>query len=297
MKIRFYKRQEIANDKWDALIDASFNGSIYAKSWYLDSTCKHWGAFIAENYTIAMPVPYVKKYGLRFVLAPFFLQQLGVFSKEQLSSDTIALFEKRLRLFSPYVSYSFNSSFAAYSFLLSRDQKANHTINIACSYEELFKNYRRNTKRNLKKGVNAGLVVKSSEQIDAYLTLVRASLHTEVEGIKPYHYDNIRKIAEESFARKCGELLEVTNSEGAMVAIGFFVQHRGRHTFLVCASSEEGKKNNAMYLIVDAYLKKHAGNAETFDFSGSNIPGVAYFNEGFGAVDVPYFVVNSRFFR
>jgi hypothetical protein len=58
--------------------------------------------------------------------------------------------------------------------------------------------------------------------------------------------------------------------------------------FSVCASSEQGKEHDAMYLLVDDQIKRSAGLKTWFDFSGSNLPGIAYFNQSFGAQAVTY---------
>ena len=73
-----------------------------------------------------------------------------------------------------------------------------------------------------------------------------------------------------------------------MLAAGWFVYTPERCLFLVCASTSEGKRNQAMYLLVDHVIRSKSGSGLIFDFTGSNIPGVAYFNSGFGAVKSYY---------
>ena len=38
-----------------------------------------------------------------------------------------------------------------------------------------------------------------------------------------------------------------------------------------------------MYLLVDHLIRNYAGTGLIFDFAGSDMPGVAYFNQGFGS--------------
>jgi hypothetical protein len=43
-----------------------------------------------------------------------------------------------------------------------------------------------------------------------------------------------------------------------------------------------------MYYLVDQQIEKYSGNFAVFDFSGSDIKGIAYFNASFGAQHYSY---------
>jgi hypothetical protein len=70
---------------------------------------------------------------------------------------------------------------------------------------------------------------------------------------------------------------------------GSFLFSLDRIIFSVCASSNESKKKQAIYMLVDEQIKKYANKYKWFDFSGSNLPGVAYFNSTFSALLVKYY--------
>jgi hypothetical protein len=84
------------------------------------------------------------------------------------------------------------------------------------------------------------------------------------------------------------EILGVYNRSRVLLAAGWFVYAADRCFFMVCASSPSGKDNESMYLLVDHVIRKKAGSHMLFDFTGSNSPGIAYFNAGFGAINMPY---------
>ena len=52
-----------------------------------------------------------------------------------------------------------------------------------------------------------------------------------------------------------------------------------------------GKKTRAVFRIMDDYIQCNAGSKLILDFAGSNIPGVAYWNLGFGAITQNYYAV------
>lgn len=87
--IRFLKRAEINDDLWNSCVENSEGGLIYAGTPYLD-TITDWNALVMENYGAVMPLPFRKKYGIRYLYQPAFCQQLGVIGEQQDSSDFIA---------------------------------------------------------------------------------------------------------------------------------------------------------------------------------------------------------------
>jgi hypothetical protein len=52
---------------------------------------------------------------------------------------------------------------------------------------------------------------------------------------------------------------------------------------LIGGSSEIGKRNGSFYMLTDAAIRDHAGSGRVFRFEGSDIKGVAFFNQQFGA--------------
>ena len=84
--IQFFTRKEIDIQKWNECIDNAANGLIYAYSYYLDAVCNNWDAIVINNYEAVMPLPWRKKYGLRYVYQAAFIQRLGIFGNNFLHS-------------------------------------------------------------------------------------------------------------------------------------------------------------------------------------------------------------------
>ena len=83
--IQHLKHDQIDKWKWDETIKHSFNGTIYAYSWYLDIVCPGWEALIKNDHEYVMPLTAGKKYGVDYIYPPFFSQQLGIFSNSKLN--------------------------------------------------------------------------------------------------------------------------------------------------------------------------------------------------------------------
>ena len=54
--IKYLEHEEIDLKKWDATIDASPNGMVYAKSWYLDIVSPGWEGLVNEDYNAVFPL-------------------------------------------------------------------------------------------------------------------------------------------------------------------------------------------------------------------------------------------------
>ncbi len=94
--IRYIKYEDIDKDQWDDCISHSFNGNIYAYSWYLDVVAEQWDALIENDYERVFPLTWKKQFGVKFLYQPFFTQQLGVFSKNILTVKNVEEFIKAI---------------------------------------------------------------------------------------------------------------------------------------------------------------------------------------------------------
>jgi hypothetical protein len=94
--------------------------------------------------------------------------------------------------------------------------------------------------------------------------------------------------------QSAGEIVGVYTPADELIAAGWFITILGSCLFQVCASTEKGKENQAMYMLVNHMITKHAGSGLVFDFAGSNIPGIAYFNSGFGSTSSYYPVITRN---
>ncbi|MDP4600608.1 MAG: hypothetical protein NWS84_05650, partial [Polaribacter sp.] len=85
--ILYLKRAALDVEKYDLCIENSIQSRIYAFSWYLDIVADHWDVLVLNDYEAVMPLPWKKKFGLKYITQPYFCQQLGIFSKEEISEE------------------------------------------------------------------------------------------------------------------------------------------------------------------------------------------------------------------
>jgi hypothetical protein len=61
-----------------------------------------------------------------------------------------------------------------------------------------------------------------------------------------------------------------------------------RIIYSFAASDIHARENGAMFLLIDMFIKEHAGHPLILDFEGSSDPNVARFYKGFGAQETTF---------
>ncbi|RLD62641.1 MAG: hypothetical protein DRJ01_05795, partial [Bacteroidetes bacterium] len=159
MEIIHLKHNEIDKLKWDKCIIRSYNGIIYAFSWYLDVISSDWEALIVGDYDIIFPIIPKQKFFINYLYQPLFTQQLGVFSYKKLNSKIIEEFinaiPKKYIFFEINLNTFNNISNNKYKIT----QKVTHELDLIRPHEKLVQNYSTNTKRNINKAKKNDLKV------------------------------------------------------------------------------------------------------------------------------------------
>ncbi|MBN2763113.1 MAG: hypothetical protein JXR41_08495 [Bacteroidales bacterium] len=285
--IRYLPHNEIDRLKWDECIAGSSISLPYAFSWYLDIVSPGWDGLVSDDYQAVMPIPFKRKWSVNYIYKPYFAQQLGIFSAEapteKLCKDFILQIPSKFR----YAQTNLNESNPAVSDY-TRTLNTNHVIRVDRDYSDIHNGYSRNCRRNIRKAFDGGLRPVSDLDIHTFVRFIFNNLEHKVSKLDKAQSIMLEKIIAASQEKAGGELTGIYTPQHELCAAGFFMQTKDRQIFSVCASSEKGKHYDAMYMLVDEHIRKAAGIKKRFDFSGSNIKGIAYFNKSFGAEAVTY---------
>jgi hypothetical protein len=289
--IKYLPHKEIDISRWNSALENSANNIIYANSWYLDIVSPGWDALIMDDYKAVMPLTWKSKLGLKYIFKPFFIQQLGVFG-EDISSDIVEQF-----------LFSLPSHFRLADIVLNEmntldDQKFktkafnNFKLNIGDPYETIQKKYNRNCNRNIKKARSSGYSFTKKIKPDDLFSLLTNKVRDKTYNLDQHTKILFDQLINEALKNKSGEIVGLLDSSGNLVAAGLYLFSSDRLIFLLCGSTESGKENQAMYMLIDEQINRNAGKYLWYDFSGSNIPGIAYFNSTFGAKPYLYYLVS-----
>ncbi|MBN2349639.1 MAG: hypothetical protein JXJ22_12405 [Bacteroidales bacterium] len=292
--VEYIQHNEIDKKRWDQCIKSSGNELPYAYSWYLDLVSPGWDALILDNYNYVMPLCRKSKFGINYLFVPYFTQQLGIFSKSNISDDLVAMFLKSIPDIFRYADINLNEHNPLSDVLFSGKRNINYEVDLNRDYQDIFTSYSRNCKRNLKKANDAALEVREYYDPRLFVDFVRKNLEPQLRGLKSKHWRTLFNILITAEEKDTGEIYAVYTPNGTLCAAGSFLNTANRCIFSVCASTALGKNQQAMYCLVDYQINKYAQKKDIFDFSGSNLSGVAYFNRSFGAEEKFYNTVSRN---
>ncbi|HCT30627.1 MAG TPA: hypothetical protein DIW31_07795 [Bacteroidales bacterium] len=251
----------------------------YHLSWYLNITNPGWEALVDGDYENVMPLPVRRKYGMVYLIQPFLIQQLGVISARGKTSDAGEFLREASKIYR-YINLNLNRYNVCNNpeFLVS--DYNNHELNLNQSIAELEEKYSRRTKRNIGHAQESNLQlvdnITAKEFTDFKATHANPPLNNRFRSI-------LEDIVSHTIKNGTGRVLAAKNTKGELISAAFYFWFKNRIYLLVTVSSEEGKQTSTMHLILDRIIQENAGSNKILDFTGSNLEGVAYFNEGFGA--------------
>ena len=73
----------------------------------------------------------------------------------------------------------------------------------------------------------------------------------------------------------------------------FFITN-SRIYYVLAGNDPSGRPIAASHQLINAVIEKYAGKALILDFEGSDIPGIAFFFEGFGAKSEQYYYLHNN---
>jgi len=286
--VRYLTYKEIDREKWDRCIASSLLPLPCALSWWLDIVSPNWEALVQDDYRAVMPLTQRRRYFIRYLVQPYFSQQLGIFSADVTGESVTAEFLKHIPHKFRYIHIQLNSGNICNTNGYRVKSRSNFILDLLPVYHDITTNYHRNCSRNIKIAKEAGLRTEEITDTLVFLTFIQTQLKQELKNVKSHFYTCLKDLISTSFENNSGKITGVYNNN-QLLACAWHVLYKNRFNFLVCASTPVGRENNAMYLLVDHLISQYAGSEILFDFSGSDMPGVAYFNKGFGSIMQNYY--------
>lgn len=283
MQIQHLQHKHIDFKKWDDTILSSANHLGYAYSWYLDIVSPGWEALVTDDYEFIMPLPVKRKYKIPYLVQPVLTQQLGIFSKNEISDEIIQLFIKNI----PYYSYELNMN--ERNFNAEVTKLPNYVLKLNDPYENIQQKYSKNTVRNIEKAQKNNVRIVDKIEIEEFISLFSQVNPNAIAVIKSTY----RAILTTGTKNKMITISGAYNTKDELIAgiCHFFTGKR-----IVCllpVSNAEAKKTSAMFLLIDSLIRTFAETDRIVDFEGSQIEGIARFYRGFGAADQPYYLLKK----
>jgi len=272
--IDYVLNKNIDRQKYDTCIADSVQSKIYAFSWYLDAVTETWDLIVLNDYEAVMPLPKRKKYGISYIFQPYWIQHLGVFSKESLSGDDIKLFLRSIPKKIKYIDYNINFKTDTVS------AKINYILPLQDNYDKLFGSFSKLRKRSITKAKKAGLFLKSLDEWKPILNLSEKKPQQDFR-ITTHAALKFEKLLKRAKQLNNLKVLAAYTKDNELVGGAFFVISKSRITYLFSVINKKGRALQAMSLIIDSIIKTYAKTDFILDFEGSMLHGVAKFIKSF----------------
>ncbi len=288
MKLLFVKNKNIDYKKWDETIAKSYNGNIYAYSWYLDIVCD-WNAIVSSDYKYLMPLPTQKKFFIKYTFTPVLIQQLGVFSTNQINDKILNKFLNLAQKKYKYFDIKFNKYNEVTKLNIEKKENITYELDLIQNYTDIYKKYSTNTKRNLKKAEQNNLTISTNITIKQIIYLLEQNLKKQIKDLNEKTLNKIKFLISQSSHKNMGKTIGIYNNRNKLISAAFFTISHNKAIMLILATSNESKKTGANFKLIDYFIKQNSGKHLTLDFEGSNIESLARFYASFGAKKFKYF--------
>lgn len=284
--IRKVDTQNLDAVRYTQCLRASAQYEFQAELEYLKTTHDDWEFLIFNDYEAVMPLPIKRKLGIKFVIFPPLIQQLGVFSKV----DDMALNETFYHDLKTHYNVYYYAFSAKNQLPNSLKRRKNYYIPSA-PYREILKQYSTNRRRNIRPQDknNIGLNISQGKDINDYKSFFdQHILGLETKRLKSYYFEILRRLYDQEWlniyeVKKDQQLCSV-----AMILCG------SRRNYLLGFINDKSISSNASSMVID-YILQHTIEATEFSCFGSNIPSVEMFYKRFGAKMETYaYLQNSK---
>lgn len=292
MEIRLLKREQIEEPKWNGCVHYAANSKIYGYTWYLDNVTHDWMGLVEGDYQSVFPLVWNDKlFNIKQLYQPLLCQQLGLFTVNIRSKERISKFLEAIPNEFKYWEIDMNDGNANVRKLKKYEvlEKKNYHLQLNKPYDDLYKAYSKNVKRNLKKALKHGLYLNSNLKPEIFVEEVKkAQLAKKIKHPEAL-YHTAHRIIWNCLHRGKGVITAAYDTNKQLCAAIFFMFDGAAIINLLNVSTALGKDIGAMPYLLDATIKREAEGIKYIDFEGSSVPGIARFYESFGAENVPYF--------
>ena len=285
--IQYLTHNQINLNKWDSTIAEC--GNIYAYSWYLDIVHPGWEALVEDDYQSVMPLTGGKKFGVNYLYQPYFVQQLGVFSKQSMTKEKMAAFLDAIPKKFRFAEIRLNESNTFDNQVQGIEYHRNVLLDLNQEYDAIRANYHTNTKRNLAKAESNNLQLLYNVIPYHVVALFRDNRGALLDKWGDAEYGILTGLGKTAQNRNAAFILGVNEKgDGEILSAALFMKTNNRITFLFSGLNEKGKEKQAMTYMLDQVIRKYANRPMTFDFEGSDDENLARFYLGFGGQEIKY---------
>lgn len=274
--------KDIDAERWDHCVNSSPNGLIYSATRYLNAMAENWIGIVSDDYSVVCAMPWKKKFGIRYIYPPPYVQQSGVIGLSVNQPDEEEVF-KMMRSWCRYGEYYFN-----FSNSVGGTARQNFILPLDRVYDNSF--YPADFRYDLKKASGSHMVYKSSDDHKSCIDLYYGHLQKKKKAGKELS-ERLHSLANVYAEHDSLLVREVTDSYGQILSSVLCLHDNKRIYLLLSVTTTEGRKMRANHFLMDKLLQELMPSSLVLDFVGSDIEGVAHYYRNFTDTIEPYYHV------
>ena len=288
-KIQLLHNHEIDKKKWDATVMEAGNSLIYGHSFFLDNMSPGWMALTAIDYSWVLPLTIRKKFGITYLYQPSFMQQAGVFAKENVEipwKEIIDHLQKQFSFCEMFWNYS--TEVGAIIKNISTKAHTNFVLPLADTYETISAKYETDLSKNIKRAEKHTMHFFESKDFAKAITTYKNQYGNRFQHVTETDYKNFEQVCNIASQKQMLTVYEIKDDNGQCLSIALVLKDENRLYNIMNTTTEAGRKMQSNHLLMDNIVRLHAQSHFILDFEGSDLPGVKSFYENFGATNQPY---------
>ena len=279
---------------------------IFSQDWWLDCVCGEsgWEALLClKNEVIEAAMPYYSPLK-KIITMPAYTQTMGIwfnpafedehysrnlYRKQAICEDLIRRLPAHDYFFQNF-HYSFTDWLPFYWNGYRQMTRYTYVLPDIENPDKLWKGLSGNIFRNIQKAKNKyQLIVKRNVPTDLFLKI---NVQTyQGKGLNPYH-SLLKKLIDLSISRNQGDIWGAYDKENRLHAAVFAVW-QGECAYSIASAYDKSFRSGGEALVLWTAINDLAGQVRSFDFEGSMIRGVENIFRGFGARQIPFFMIEK----
>ncbi len=274
--------------KWNMCIEQSSNALIYADYFYLTNQCDHWAGLIIGDYKTIMPLPWRKKWGIKYLYAPAFIQQLGIFG--DLSNLHLQQILNKIKEFAKFGDLFFNYENMAILSEITTQQKTNFILNLNQPYPSIKARYTSDLLKNLQKSEKRKLKYTNNLSVEDAITQFQIQYQSRIPHYNEHTFKKLNTTCIElAKHHKCFIRTVSTQESNDSISTALLLTHKKRIYLLLNTTNSIGRSFAANHYLLDQIIQEFCEEDLVLDFEGSERKGIKEFYESFQPEIQPYF--------
>ncbi len=285
---------------WNEFVDNSPQGSIFAKSWYLDALEADYkviavlkdnkiqaGIVLAKNEINLYSNPMFAKY-LGLLFAPFEGDYYSIESKEYKYAQKLAQEIETINSFDYYFHPNFKNHIPLHWHNFTAQVRYTYIIDNSKSLDEIYSNFHNKIiKKNIKYAQKNGVVIKKDIDFEIFWELVNKTYIRQ--GSKaPFSKERIKRYIDKLKSRAVFESFGAFESDGRCSCVCGIVYDNNSSYLLFNGIDTSIMTRGANALMIWESIKYFYNRCSFYDFEGSMLPGAEPFFRKFGGKRVVY---------